>query len=106
MTLVLRKLLASSTFAIAGALTSISNRLKLKLGKQESAESLEDELDQDYEALDETADEWTEDTPEEEPLSDADIIDTLEDGQESVVVEKNGTVILKKEEFASKNTCK
>lgn len=58
MTLVLRKLLASSTFAIAGALTSISNRLKLKLRKQEHAESLEDELDQDYEAFDETAEEW------------------------------------------------
>ena len=37
MTLVLRKLLASSTFAIAGALTSISNRLKAKLRKQEPA---------------------------------------------------------------------
>ncbi len=65
MTLVLRKLLASSTFAIAGALTSISTRLKRKLGKQESAESLEDELDQDYEALDETAEEWTEEEPAE-----------------------------------------
>ncbi len=63
MTLVLRKLLASSTFAIAGALTSISNRLKLKLGKQEPAESLEEELDQDYEALDETAEEWADDEP-------------------------------------------
>jgi ERCC4-related helicase len=63
MTLVLRKLLASSTFAIAGALTSISNRLKTKLRKQEPAESLEDELDQDYEALDETAEEWTDDEP-------------------------------------------
>jgi predicted AAA+ superfamily ATPase len=63
MTLVLRKLLASSTFAIAGALTSISNRLKAKLRKQEPAESLEDELDQDYEALDETAEEWTDDEP-------------------------------------------
>lgn len=63
MTLVLRKLLASSTFAIAGALTSISNRLKAKLRKQTPAESLEDELDQDYEALDETAEEWTEDEP-------------------------------------------
>lgn len=61
MTLVLRKLLASSTFAIAGALTSISNRLKAKLGKRESTESLEEELEQDYEALDETAEEWTED---------------------------------------------
>lgn len=71
MTLVLRKLLASSTFAIAGALTSISNRLKAKLRKQVLAESLEDELDQDYEALDETAEEWTEDEPV-ELLSEAD----------------------------------
>ena len=61
MTLVLRKLLASSTFAIAGALTSISNRLKLKLHHQTPAEALQDELDQDYEALDETAEEWSED---------------------------------------------
>ena len=65
MTLVLRKLLASSTFAIAGALTTISKRLKAKLGKKEPAESLEEALNQDYEALDETADEWTEDEPAE-----------------------------------------
>lgn len=71
MTLVLRKLLASSTFAIAGALTSISNRLKAKLRKQESAQTLEEELDQDYEALNETAEEWDEDEPS-PPLSDAD----------------------------------
>jgi adenine-specific DNA-methyltransferase len=71
MTLVLRKLLASSTFAIAGALTSISNRLKAKLRKQEPAESLEDELDQDYESLDETAEEWTDDERA-EPLSQGD----------------------------------
>ena len=63
MTLVLRKLLASSTFAIAGALTSISNRLKAKLAKIESAESLEQELDEDYEALDETAEEWSDYQP-------------------------------------------
>jgi len=71
MTLVLRKLLASSTFAIGGALTTISNRLKAKLQAQESQESLEDELDKDYEALDETAEEWGEDQSA-EPLSDAD----------------------------------
>ena len=65
MTLVLRKLLASSTFAIAGALISISNRLKAKLRKEEPAESLEEELDQDYEALDETSEEWTEEEPQE-----------------------------------------
>lgn len=71
MTLVLRKLLASSTFAIAGALESISTRLRAKLQKKEPAESLEEELDQDYEALDETAEEW-DDTVSEEALSDAD----------------------------------
>lgn len=58
MTLVLRKLLASSTFAIAGALTSISERLKAKLRAQEPAEPLGEELNRDYEGLDETADEW------------------------------------------------
>jgi len=71
MTLVLRKLLASSTFAIAGALTSMANRLKARLRKQEPAESLEDELDQDYEALDETAEEWPADDAA-EVISDAD----------------------------------
>ena len=66
MTLVLRKLLASSTFAIAGALHSISNRLKSKLKTHEPAQPLEEELEQDYEALDETAEEWPEDeTPKE-----------------------------------------
>lgn len=70
MTLVLRKLLASSTFAIAGALESISNRLKAQLKRQDPVETLEDELDKDYEALDETAEEWSEDGPP-EPISDA-----------------------------------
>ncbi len=70
MTLVLRKLLASSSFAIAGALTSISNRLKAKLQKQEPKESLEEDL-QDYEALDETAEEWDDDETA-APLSETD----------------------------------
>jgi adenine-specific DNA-methyltransferase len=61
MTLVLRKLLASSTFAIAGALVSISNRLKAKLRQEDSAEPLADVLEQDYETLDETAEEWGQD---------------------------------------------
>jgi ERCC4-related helicase len=68
MTLVLRKLLASSTFAIAGALESLSRRLQARLKKQEPQQSLEEELEQDYESLDQTAEEW----PEEEapgPLS-------------------------------------
>lgn len=71
MTLVLRKLLASSTFAIAGALSSISRRMQAKLKKHEVEMPLEDDLGQDYESLDATAEEWTEDE-ELEPLTDAD----------------------------------
>ena len=72
MTLVLRKLLASSSFAIAGALETISRRLQARLKKQAMAESLEEELDKDYEVLDETAEEWPEDPADAEPLSAAD----------------------------------
>lgn len=64
MTLVLRKLLASSTFAIAGALTSISNRLQKRLDDSRPSPSLIEELDEDYEALDETAEEWPDDDTE------------------------------------------
>ncbi len=70
MTLVLRKLLASSTFAIASALQTMARRLKRDLAEQESL-SLVDELDEDYETLDETAEEWTEDEAA-VPLSEAD----------------------------------
>ncbi len=67
MTLVLRKLLASSSFAIAGALDTLAKRLKGTLAKQTPKESLPDELlaeiDEDYEALDETAEEWEDDDP-------------------------------------------
>jgi len=67
MTLVLRKLLASSTFAIAGALDTLTRRMKLRIAKGTELDLLE-EFDQDYEALDETADEWDDDGPD-EPLT-------------------------------------
>ena len=73
MTLVLRKLLASSTFAIAGALSSIADRLKRKLIKDEASDDLGTELDQDYEALSATADEWGDEEPVER-ISEADRI--------------------------------
>jgi SNF2-related domain len=71
MTLVLRKLLASSTFAIAGALTSISDRLQTKIRPYGAKVTPEEDLGEDYEALDATSEEWTEDEPL-EPLSVAD----------------------------------
>ena len=64
MTLVLRKLLASSSFAIAGALTSIANRMRAQLKADDErsvdllGQPLVEELNEDYEALDETIEEW------------------------------------------------
>ena len=69
MTLVLRKLLASSTFAIAGALSSMSKRLEQRLANGRPS-SPADDLEEDYETLAETSDEWSED--EQEPLTEAD----------------------------------
>lgn len=61
MTLVLRKLLASSTFAIAGALSTMSNRLKGIIQLDDSKYSLEDDLDKDYDSYIDTSEEWVSD---------------------------------------------
>ncbi|WP_170311960.1 SNF2-related protein [Deinococcus fonticola] len=66
-TLILRKLLASSSYAIAGALGSIRDRVQKEL-KRGTPSSPEDDLAEDYEALDETAEEWPDD---QEPLTEA-----------------------------------
>ena len=58
--LVLWKLLASSTHAIAGALETMAKRLQGLLDEALDVPDLADELDEDYESLDETADEWNE----------------------------------------------
>lgn len=72
MVLVMRKLLASSTFAIAGALDSLARKLQgvLKADDDASAklaESVEEELAQDYESLPEVADEWEPEEPDSPP---------------------------------------
>ena len=56
-TLVLRKLLASSTFAIAGALETLIKRLTLTLDEKSTSLDLTAELDQDFETLDELTEE-------------------------------------------------
>lgn len=71
MTLVLRKLLASSTFAIAGALDTLIRRMRLRIAKDTELDLLE-ELDEDYEALGETAEEWEDGEPD-EPLTPGEI---------------------------------
>ena len=57
--LVLWKLLASSSYAIAGALGTMAQRLENQI-KAAPADNLADALDKDYESLDETEEEWTE----------------------------------------------
>ncbi|QXW30914.1 DEAD/DEAH box helicase family protein [Aeromonas sanarellii] len=56
--LVLWKLLASSTYAIAGALETMAKRLQGELDESSDAPDLAEALDEDYESLDETIDEW------------------------------------------------
>ena len=58
--LVLWKLLASSSHAIAGALGTMADRLQRKLDELPETEELVEVLDEDYEALDELADEFDE----------------------------------------------
>lgn len=72
MTLILRKLLASSTYAISGTLTSLITRLEATLLQQAELTTLPDDVVADnFEALDEYKDDFTEETEadeEEEPV--------------------------------------
>src|SRR3989442_6518655 len=57
-TLILRKLLASSTYAISATLDSLARRLEAAAAAQASVEAVPDDLPTDWEELDELADEW------------------------------------------------
>ena len=65
--MVLWKLLASSSRAIAGALETMAQRLQKVAEKAKPAADLVDALDEDFEALDEAVEEWPEDPPGAEP---------------------------------------
>jgi ERCC4-related helicase len=74
MTLILRKLLASSTFAIAGALDSLAHKLERQLKEdQDHQDQPRKDLAEDFEELDEVAEEWSDDEQQPEPLSTDDI---------------------------------
>jgi ERCC4-related helicase len=76
MTLVMRKLLASSTYAIAGALDSLTRKLKSKLStdtRLKAALKAKEEIADDFELLEEFEDEWPEELDDEEALSEEDI---------------------------------
>ena len=79
MTLILRKLLASSTYAIAGALNSLANKLERQLKDDETLrenfdEDETDDIEEDYDSFAETAEEWTDDEEVPELLTEDDIV--------------------------------
>jgi ERCC4-related helicase len=68
-TLILRKLLASSTYAISATLDSLARRLEAAAAAATSVETVPEDLPADWEELDELADEWEEE--EEDASSEA-----------------------------------
>lgn len=63
-TLILRKLLASSTYAISGTLDGLVHRLEAAEAAAATVDAPPEELPADWEDLDELADEWDDDTEE------------------------------------------
>jgi superfamily II DNA or RNA helicase len=67
MTLILRKLLASSTYAISDTLLGLANKLEAVEQAQTALDApLSEALGEDFEALPEIEDEWLEDEPDED----------------------------------------
>lgn len=60
-TLILRKLLASSTYAISGTLDSLVKRLESAAAESEAVDNVPEDLPENWEELDELADEWDDD---------------------------------------------
>lgn len=66
MTLILRKLLASSTYAISDTLLGLANKLEAVEKAQAALDAPPDELAENFEAYQELEDEWLEDEPDED----------------------------------------
>jgi SNF2 family DNA or RNA helicase len=61
MTLICRKLLASSTYAISGTLDALANRLEVSAKEEVPPVETPEEIAADFEAMDEVEEEWDED---------------------------------------------
>jgi ERCC4-related helicase len=71
MTLILRRLLASSTFAIAGTLDGLANKLKDAAAQQSEVTEVPADLPENLETFDELADDWEEEEEESESSDNA-----------------------------------
>jgi SNF2 family DNA or RNA helicase len=65
MTLILRKLLASSTYAIAGTLEALSKKLETIVDGNDNQDLFDQKLIEDYESYEEEKDEWSDEEEEE-----------------------------------------
>src|SRR3989442_8738507 len=61
MTLILRKLLASSTYAISDTLAGLAYKLEMAVAQAKTVDTPPEELADNWETLQELADEWDED---------------------------------------------
>lgn len=107
MTLILRKLLASSTYAISGTLQGLSTRLSEAAVNAERVQTPPEDVGRDFEALDEIEDEWEEEeqdsedpeesyTPEqiEEMKREVETLKEFSDLAKSIVRNSKGEVLL------------
>jgi ERCC4-related helicase len=67
MTLILRKLLASSTHAISHTLKGLADKLEVAAQVSEAVQTAPENLDENYEDYDEIEDEWAEDDEDADP---------------------------------------
>ncbi|HEX5444290.1 MAG TPA: helicase-related protein, partial [Pirellulales bacterium] len=67
MTLILRKLLASSTYAISGTLQGLAAKLDAAAKDAEAVDAPPEQLAEDWEEIDELADEWDSDDDDKAP---------------------------------------
>ena len=81
MTLILRKLLASSTYAISGTLGALATRLEITAKNQKAPELQPSEISPDFETIDELEEEWLEEEKE-KPVPDSLTQEQLEELEE------------------------
>src|SRR5437762_4025165 len=67
MTLILRRLLASSTFAIAGTLKGLADKLEIAAETQKPVIEPPQEVAETFESFEELEDEWEDEEEESEP---------------------------------------
>ena len=86
MTLILRKLLASSTYAISGTLEALATKLETVTTEQSPPTVEPGEVAPDYEAVDETEEEWNADDtePSERPTFSAEEIEQMREEVEAL----------------------